>query len=257
MIRFVSRTAVGVAAALSVSLAASAQQLEDETSDPTRVDVELVLAVDVSWSMDFDEQVIQRQGYVDAFRDPDLISAMTGGYYGRVAVTYFEWASEYAYRQTVPWTVIDSAEAAETFAQAIDAAQIGSARGTSISNAIAQSARLIQGNEYEGIKRVIDVSGDGQNISGPDVEPVRDAVAELGIIINGLPLMMRPFEAGDLAAYYESHVIAGQGSFVIPVEDVSILASSIRQKLILEIAGGFPEEDRAELDNVIWGEGRP
>jgi hypothetical protein len=255
MIRSISRAVLGVAAVAAVAAPAAAQQLAEPERIP--VDVELVLAVDVSWSMDYDEQLIQREGYVDAFHDDALINAMTSGYHGKVAVTYFEWASEYAYRQTVPWTVIDSAEAAAAFAAAIEAAPIGSARGTSISNAIARSAQLIQSNEYEGIKRVIDVSGDGQNISGPDVEPVRDAVANLGIIINGLPLMMRPFETGDLASYYETHVIAGSGSFVIPVEDVAILASSIRQKLILEIAGGFPEEERAELDNVIWGEGRP
>jgi hypothetical protein len=255
----------GLVAASSFALVASAQDIvigdveeEEETAEQLEpVDVELVLAVDVSWSMDYDEQVIQREGYVTAFRDEDLINAMTGGFRGKVAVTYFEWASEYAYRQTVPWTIIDSPEAAHAFADAIAAADIGSARGTSISNALFQSANLINSNQYEGIKRVIDVSGDGQNISGAAVEPVRDAVVQQGIIINGLPLMMRPFETGDLAAYYKDHVIGGSGAFVIPVEDVNILASSIRQKLILEIAGGFPEETRADLGNVIWGEETP
>lgn len=258
MTRFGYAVAAGLVSASAVAVSAGAQELADEApGELIPVDVELVLAVDVSWSMDYDEQLIQREGYVTAFRDPQLINAMTGGYHGKVAVTYFEWASEYAFRQTVPWTVIDSEAAAHAFADQIEAAGIGSARGTSISNAIAQSANLINTNEYEGIKRVIDVSGDGENISGPAVEPVRDAVVAQGVTINGLPLMMRPFEMGDLAAYYERSVIGGSGSFVIPVEDVSILASSIRQKLILEIAGGFPEEDRADLSNVIWGEETP
>ena len=228
---------------LTVLAAASSAQTTD-------VDVELVLAVDVSWSMDLDEQLIQREGYAAAFRDPGVVSAMTGGYHRRVAVTYLEWASEYAQRQTIPWMLIETPEDAEAFARAIDDAPLGTARGTSISAALRSAADLISSNDYEGIKKVIDISGDGQNISGPAVTPIRDAVAAEGVIINGLPLMLRPFEAGDLGEYYEENVIAGFGSFVIPVEDVDTLASSIRSKLILEIAGvpWASESERAELE---------
>jgi hypothetical protein len=225
-----------LAGALTALLLPGVSAAQDEAA-LIEVDVELVLAVDASLSMDLEEQLIQRRGYAAAFRDEGLVRAMTGGYRGRIAVTYFEWASEYAQRQTVPWTLIESAEDAELFAQQIEAASIGTARGTSISAALRTAAQLIESNEYDGDKRVIDISGDGQNISGPPVTPIRDAVSKLGIIINGLPLLIRPFEDGDLAAYYRQNVIAGPGAFVIPVEDVETLASSIRAKLILEIAG--------------------
>jgi hypothetical protein len=235
MMRPPSRLAAAILPALLAVTAASAQ--EEEQAPGIAVDIELVLAVDASLSMDLGEQLIQRQGYAAAFRDEGLIAAMTGGYHGRIAVTYFEWADEYAQRQTVPWTLIENEDDAHAFAAAIDRAPLGTVIGTSISSALRTSARLIEGNEYAGLKRVIDISGDGQNISGPPVRPIRDAVAELGIVINGLPLIIRPFEDGDLAAYYRANVIAGQGSFVIAVEDIETLASSIRQKLILEIAG--------------------
>jgi hypothetical protein len=243
----------GLAFVFSLALPATpgaAQDDDQSASEPMEVDVELVLAVDVSWSMDSGEQLIQRQGYAAAFRDPTVVSAMIGGYHRRIAVTYLEWASETAQRQTVPWTLIDSPEDAEAFAQAIENASPASARGTSISAALATAANLIETNDYAGAKRVIDISGDGQNISGPPVTPVRDWVADKGIIINGLPLMLRPFEAGDLGQYYEDNVIAGFGAFVIRVEDVQTLESSIRQKLILEIAGvpWAKESERASLE---------
>ena len=244
----------GLAFVLPFALVAAPSAAQDAEpaapSGPLEVDVELVLAVDVSWSMDTGEQLIQRQGYAAAFRDETVVRAMTGGYHRRVAVTYLEWASETAQRQTVPWMLIESPEDAEAFAQAIENASPASARGTSISAALATAANLIETNDYAGNKRVIDISGDGQNISGPPVTPVRDWVAQKGIIINGLPLMLRPFEAGDLGKYYEDNVIAGFGAFVIRVEDVGTLASSIRSKLILEIASvpWAQESERASLE---------
>lgn len=246
--RSIKTSACVAAAALAVALLpglAASQELDDQT----KVDVELVLAVDASWSMDLGEQEIQRRGYAAAFRDENVVSAMIGGYRGKIAVTFFEWSNEYAQRQTVPWTLIASPEDAEAFAAAIDAAPLGTQRGTSISGALRTSAQLLDTNQFDGLKRVIDVSGDGQNISGPPLEPIRQAVAAEGIIINGLPLIIRPFERGDLGAYYEQNVIAGPGSFVIRVEDVDTLAHSIRQKLILEIAGGPPPSD-AEVEHA-------
>jgi hypothetical protein len=229
------------------------------------VDLELVLAVDVSRSMDYDEQIIQRDGYVAAFRDERVVRALTGGYRGAVAVTYLAWANEYAQEQTVPWTLIESAEDAEAFAALIDAAPLFSMRGTSISGALRAAADLINTNEYEGMRRVIDISGDGSNRDGPPLRPIRDAIVASGITINGLPLILRPsggfgggfgggrggrygFEEVDLEAYYREEVIGGPGAFVLPVRDVSELPGSIRQKLILEIAGEAILGPRAELD---------
>ena len=206
----------------------------------TPVDVELVLAVDISGSMDYEEQLIQREGYVTAFRDDAVVSAMTSGYHRRIVVTYLEWANEFTQNQAVPWTVIDSPETARAFADAVEDHPLNTARGTSISGALLAAAELIEGNAYEGVKRVIDISGDGSNRNGPPVRPVRDQVAEQGIIINGLPLSLRPsgqrFGPIDLDAYYRENVIAGPGSFVLSVDDFDTLGSSIRSKLILEIA---------------------
>jgi hypothetical protein len=247
---------------------------EEEASDPRAVDLELVLAVDISRSMDYDEQLIQRDGYVAAFRDESVVSALTGGYHGRVAVTYMEWANEYSQKQTVPWTVIETAEDAAAFAAAMEAAPIISARGTSISGALQAAAGLINSNDYDGVRRVIDISGDGSNRDGIAVEPVRDAVVASGVIINGLPLMLRPSggfggggfggggfgggggygrgygfeEVGDLEAYYRDHVVGGSGAFVLPVRSVDELPGSIRQKLILEIVGEPTLGPRAELE---------
>jgi hypothetical protein len=252
------RPAVLAAALAAAGLPAAAPAAAQELAAPerTEVDLELVLAVDISRSMDYDEQLIQRDGYVAAFRDERVARAMTGGYHSRIAVTYLEWANEYTQQQTLPWTLIETEEDAAAFAAAMDAADLVSARGTSISGALQAAANLINSNDYQGLRRVIDISGDGSNRDGPAVGPIRDAVAASGITINGLPLILRPsgggrfggggfgggggrygYEVEDLEAYYRAEVIAGPGAFVLPVRDVSELPASIRQKLILEIAG--------------------
>jgi hypothetical protein len=252
------------AAALAASPAFSQQLAQDAAPETLAVDLELVLAVDVSRSMDYDEQLIQREGYVAAFRDERLVAALIGGYHGRVAVTYLEWANEYTQDQAVPWTLIETEDDALAFAAAMEASPLVAYRGTSISGALRAAANLINTNEYQGIKRVIDISGDGSNRDGPLLGPIRDAVVSSGITINGLPLMLRPSqgygggfggggrygfeEVGDLETYYEEEVIGGAGAFVLPVRDVGELPASIRQKLILEIAGEAWLGPRAELE---------
>jgi hypothetical protein len=249
MTRPLQRLRTAVLAVALLAAPASAQELAQP--ERTQVDLELVLAVDVSRSMDYDEQIIQRDGYVAAFRDERVVRAMTGGYHGRVAVTYLTWANEYSQEQTVPWTLIETAEDAEGFAALITAAPLYSVRGTSVSGALRSAADLINTNAYDGLRRVIDISGDGSNRDGPPLGPIRDAIAASGITINGLPLMLRPsggfgggrgyggrgYEEADLEGYYRDEVIAGPGAFVLPVRDVAELPASIRQKLILEIAG--------------------
>lgn len=201
-----------------------------------RVDLELVLAVDVSGSMDAEEQDVQRKGYVEAFRHGAVANAVRSGTFGRIAVTYVEWAMTPA--QTVPWTIIATAKDAEAFAAALEARPIYSERGTSISSALAFSGELFDSNPYEGERRVIDISGDGANNAGPNVEGVRDAVVAKRVIINGLPILMNT--ATDLEQYYRGCVIGGRGSFVIPVKNIDMLAGSIRAKLVSEIAGITP-----------------
>lgn len=205
------------------------------------VDLELVLAVDVSMSMDGEEQQLQRDGYVSAFRNPEIIEAIKTGPYGQIAVTYVEWSGEYFQRMLVPWTLIDGEETARSFADMLAAAPIRSNFRTSISGALIYATGLFGGNGYRG-PAAIDISGDGANNQGPEVEVARDAAVRSGITINGLPLLLRPgsmdsyFEIMKLDDYYQDYVIGGTGAFMIPVRRVSEFGPAIRRKLILEIA---------------------
>ncbi|MGD9866526.1 MAG: DUF1194 domain-containing protein [Hyphomicrobiales bacterium] len=206
------------------------------------VDLELVLAVDVSYSMDYDEQRLQREGYAAAFRHPDVREAIASGRYKRIAVIYFEWASIDRQIIRVPWTLIDGPEAAERFARALEAAPFKGGPRTSISAALNFAAGLFNGSGYRGLRQVIDVSGDGPNNMGPPVAGARDRLVENGIIINGLPIILRPaYLSGfsdtlELNDYYRECVIGGFGSFIVTIEKMDEFAESIRRKLILELA---------------------
>ena len=211
----------------------------------TPVDVELVLAVDMSQSMDAGEHALQRSGYLAALQHPDVLDAIRNGIHGRVALTYVEWGGPFSQEVRVPWTLIEDEATARGFIEKLAATPLRTISATSISGALAFAATLFEGNGYQGMRRVIDVSGDGPNSSGHPVAPTRDAVLEEGLIINGLPLMLRepdhtPWSIPDLDIYYADCVIGGPGSFVLPVDDPAQLADAIRQKLVLEIAGAPP-----------------
>lgn len=222
--------------ALLISLTTAAAAAEN--SD---VDVELVLAVDVSGSMDLEEAQVQRAGYVEALRHPDFINAVRDGLTGRIAISYFEWAGTIRDNSHIPWHVISSAEEAAAFADLLEARPINTRRGTSISGAIAYGAQLLETGTFKGMRRVIDISGDGPNNFGAPVTPARDAAISLGIIINGLAIMIRPSSAlGTLDDYYSSCVIGGPGAFVLPVQEPEDFAVAIRRKLILEVSGTAP-----------------
>lgn len=216
------------------------------------VDLELVLAVDVSASMDEDEQLIQRRGYAEAFRHPAVISAIKNAGEGRIAVTYLEWAEQV--NQTVPWMVIANERDARAFAAKLDAAPLYSQRRTSISNALATGGALIEQNQYQGLRRVIDISGDGPNNSGAGVNVARDAVVGRGVIINGLPILLNKpptwYDIADLDKYYKDCVIGGRGAFVLPVRSIGELAGTIRTKLVTEIADLAPRESGFILARV-------
>ena len=188
-----------------------------------KVDVELVLGVDVSWSMDHEEQLIQRDGYSRAFRSKDVIDAILNGGYGRIAVTYVEWAGYTSQVTVVPWTLIDSAAAAGKFADALTVQEPLQLRRTSISGAIDYARARFQSNGYAGVRRVIDISGDGPNNDGRPVLDARDEAVAAGITINGLPLMTNTtdsydgFSIKDLDNYYSDCVIGGSQAFMIPV----------------------------------------
>ena len=155
------------------------------------VDVELVLAVDVSYSMDPDEQQLQREGYIAAITSREFMQALRQGMHAKIAVTYFEWAGMHHQQIIVPWRVIDGPETADGFAAEIARAPYPRASRTSISGALLFAAPLFDGSGYRGIRRVIDVSGDGVNNNGPPVTLMRDEVLAKGITINGLPIMLK------------------------------------------------------------------
>ncbi len=220
--------------------------LTTAASAEVSVDLELVLAVDVSYSMDLDEQRLQRDGYIEAFRDPEIIRAIQSGAHRRIAVTYVEWAGWGIQQVIVPWMVIEDAATAESLAVKLTEAPISRHRRTSLSGALDFSERQFGISDVRGARRVIDVSGDGPNNSGPPVGPLRDELVGKGIVINGLPVLLRPggpgsmFDIANLDEYYAACVIGGPGSFMIPIRAKSEFATATRQKLLLEIAGIEP-----------------
>ncbi|MBX3573033.1 MAG: DUF1194 domain-containing protein [Mesorhizobium sp.] len=217
------------------------------------VDVELVLAVDVSLSMSPDELVIQRDGYVAALTDGAVLQAIAGGLHGRIAVTYVEWAGATVQQVVVPWSVIATPEDARAFVAQMTATPPRSARRTSISSALEFAGSLFENSGYRGTKRVIDVSGDGPNNQGGPVDQARDRIAARGITINGLPLMtngggmISAYDINNLDSYYTDCVIGGPGAFMIPVNGWAQFPEAIRRKLVLELAGaGHPIRARME-----------
>ena len=244
--------AMGTAAALAVAgwsggIAAPGLLLRSADKDPNAaaVDAELVLAVDVSYSMDPDEQALQREGYIAGVTSREFMQALRSGANGKVVVTYFEWAGPYDQKIIVPWRLIDGPEAADAFANEIARAPYRRASRTSISGALNFALPLFNGNGFRGLRRVIDVSGDGANNSGPLVTMARDDVLAAGVTINGLPIMLkRPssftMDIENLDIYYEDCVIGGPGSFVVPIREREQFKEAIRTKLVLEIAGRTP-----------------
>jgi hypothetical protein len=211
----------------------------------TNVDVELVLAVDVSYSMDPDEQALQREGYVQALTSREFLDALRRGMHGRIAVTYFEWAGAADQKIVVPWRLIDGPASAQAVADEIGGAPYRRAYRTSISGALSFAAPLFAGSGYRGLRRIIDVSGDGVNNQGMPVTLVRDELLAQGFTINGLPIILkRPTSATmdieDLDVYYEDCVIGGPGSFVIPIKEREKFKEATRTKLVLEVAGLAP-----------------
>jgi hypothetical protein len=215
----------------------------------SQVDVVLVLAVDVSYSMDLDELAIQREGYAQAIVSPDFLQALKSGPLGRVGVTYFEWAAANDQKLVVPWRVIDGPESADAVAAEIARAPIRRASRTSISGAIGYALALFEQAPWEGLRRVIDVSGDGPNNNGPPVTVARDEALAKGIVINGLPIMLKQLsyatmDIENLDYYYEDCVIGGPGSFVVSIKDRDKFKEAIRTKLVMEVASLSPQLPR-------------
>lgn len=237
---------VGAALSALVPVSLLAQEIGGE--EP--VDVELVLAVDVSSSMTRDELVLQREGYKAAFRSPDVMRAIQYGRYGRVAVTYVEWGASTSRKVIVPWTLVANVADAEKVVRLLDEAKVRNLFQTSISGAIRYGVRAFEENSYRGTRRVIDISGDGPNNEGGLVSTFRDAAVREGITINGLPMILEGRAFGDetialLDRYYTDCVIGGPGSFILPVSNWDQFAEAVRWKLILELSDARPKFWRA------------
>ena len=212
-----------------------------------KVDLELVLAVDVSSSIDETEARRQREGHVAALADPEVISAIQSGGYGRIAVMYLEWADADFQRVVAPWTVIGTEADAQAFAATLATSPFISGRRTAIGAAIDSSVSLIEGNAYEGRRRVIDLSGDGPQNAGPSLSAARDRADNALITVNGLPIdnsrqhPFRPSVTINVSAYFENEVITGPGAFISPTNEQEDFVDALRRKLIIEIAGLDPE----------------
>lgn len=226
---------------LAVLMSLSGAAVTVAQAGGSEVDVELVLAVDTSRSMDYEEIRIQREGYVEALKHKEFIDAVKGGLTGRIAISYFEWAGYVVPDSVIDWQVIETEQDALDFADKLEARPINAQRRTSISSALAQGATMLVSSPYQGMRQVIDVSGDGPNNSGNPVTPARDKAVDAGFIINGLAIMLRPSEVpGGLDKYYADCVIGGPGSFVLPVHKIEDFAVAVRRKLVTEISGLAP-----------------
>ena len=219
------------------------------------VDTALVLAIDISGSIDPDEARLQRLGYVEAFNDPAIIKAILGGNRGRIAVAYFEWSDAWVQKLIIDWTLLDSREAIAAFATQLANAPISIARRTSISGAIRYAIPLFGRSPYDAERKVLDISGDGSNNDGVLVTDARHEALKERIVINGLPIMNdRPNPFGfpsetDLDKYYVHCVIGGPRSFVEVAVNFEDFPRAVRKKLLQEVAdiGPRPDFDSGEL----------
>ncbi len=216
------------------------------TEEDIEVDLELALAVDVSGSIDDEEAMLQRAGYIAAFRHPRVLQAIRRAGLGRIAVAYYEWAGYGHMKIIAGWTLIDDKASAIAFAAKLTEEPPETASRTAIGSAIKFAVPFFEGNEYEGQRKVLDISGDGPNNWGGLVSVARDSALAEGITINGLPIMNnRPSRYGrapmrNLDLYYMDCVIGGPGAFIVVATRFKDFASAILRKLILEIAGETP-----------------
>ena len=231
-----------------IAVAAAPGQIPEVTDKQIApsVDVELVIAVDVSYSMDLDELAVQREGYAQAIVSREFLQALKSGPNAKIAVTYFEWSASSDQKIIIPWRVIDGPETADAVASEIMQTPVRRGSRTSISGAILFAMPLFEENPQHGLRRVIDISGDGPNNNGPPITPVREQALAKGLVINGLPIMVKEpsyskMDIDNLDWYYEDCVIGGPGSFVVAIKDRENFKEAIRTKLVLEVAGRAAE----------------
>jgi Protein of unknown function (DUF1194) len=235
------RIAVVCASAVWLFLAITAQVRGED------VDVALVMVSDVSRSIDDSEYKLEKDGYANAFANPQVISAIHGGPNGRIAVAYLEFAGNLEVHTVIDWTTIRDQQTAQSFIRRLAAAPRSFSGRTSISAGIDRAIELFGESGLSATRHVVDVCGDGTNNSGRDVSQARDDALKAGATINGLAIIndhpvswtyahVQP--PGGLANYYRENVTGGPGSFVLEVHDFSTFGEAITRKLIQEIAQG-------------------
>ena len=218
-----------------------------------KVDLLLVLAADVSRSVDSGKFQLQRDGYATAISDPRVLEAISSGRNGRIGLSFIEWSGAGSQRVLIDWTRVSNAEEAKGFGDHLLEAPRSFADRTSISGAIDFSMGQLAKAPFECERRTIDISGDGTNNAGRDVTLARDEALAQGVTINGLvilsetPLAWNPDHTnpqGGLDNYYRSHVVGGTGAFVIVAENFASFGQAIIKKLIAEIASSGPAQVR-------------
>lgn len=220
--------------AAGASLAAAAASRIAWAQPRRQVDLALALAADCSGSVHAPHYALQQRGYGEAFRSKEVIQAIRSGIHGAIVVCYYQWSGYTMQNLILPWTVLGNEGEIQQFATRVEQAErtiFGG--GTSPTGAIEFGHKLLNDLPVQAPRRVMDISGDGRNNTGPLPEAARTAAVAAGIIINGLPILhMEP----DIDEYYEKNVIGGPGAFLIPARDYAAFASAVRRKLILEIA---------------------
>jgi hypothetical protein len=221
---------------IGVALAAgwAALALVRPTLAQQPVDLELLLAVDASGSVDAGEFELQRRGLAEAFRDPDVIAALAAYAPAGVAVGLMQWSGRRQQVMVVDWTPVRDAPSAWAFSAAIAGAGRAILGETAIADALGFAIDQLERNRFVGARRVIDLSGDGANNAGGAPDALRDAAVALGITVNGLAILN---EAPVLDFYYAQHVIGGPGAFILAAKDYQDFTQAIRRKLLREIEG--------------------
>lgn len=247
MMRWIGRTEfrtrlLGLIAFLVMLVLAGRIRAEDFwPNSGTEVDVALVLAVDISYSMDLEELQLQRDGYIAALTSKPVLDAIRGGMIGRIGVTYIEWAGVSSRHVVADWQIIEDRASAGAFVARIRDAPIRRARRTSITTAIEFSMERLRAAELRPIRRVIDISGDGPNNEGGLVTVARDRALEAGVTINGLPIILKrgfssPYDVSNLDDYYQNCVIGGPGAFLVTITERPQFEDAIRTKILREVA---------------------
>jgi hypothetical protein len=243
-----------------VIVAVLLQGLLVSAASSEELDLELVLLADATGSIDGAEIRFQRQGYAEAITDPQVLTAIAGNAYGKIAVTYVEWADMFSQDVVVDWKVIDGPQSAQLFAERLMAPPRQAFGRNAIGAALLKGKELIDTNEYKGLRRVIDLSADSaNNWNGPSITEARDTVVNSGIVINGLAVLCRHCSGRPVSYNLEdrffSEIIGGPGSFVVTADSADTFAAAVRKKLILEIADKRSAPDARVRFAAIEGTG--